>query len=123
MEKGTELARLTARWAIAIALVALPFVVAAAQPKASTRSSIGGTVLTASRAPVPNAVVTVWRNGKSIATVPVAPTGQFSYATREGTYEVQAAAPGFHPVVTVRITVVVHAKAETWVNITMAPGS
>lgn len=114
---------LAARWAIAIALSALPFVVAAAQPKASTRGSIGGAVLTASADPVPNAVVTIWSNGKPIATVPVAPTGQFSYSTGEGTFEVQAAAPGFHPVITVRITVVVHAGAQTWVNILMAPGS
>jgi Carboxypeptidase regulatory-like domain len=122
MNDKEKLARRVAGCAIALALAAVACSLAAtAHTRQKDNGALDGTVLTADRAPVPNAVVAIWRDGKSLDTVSVLPTGQFSYSIPEGTYEIQAAAPKFRPVIPVRITVVVHAKTETWVNITMAP--
>ena len=45
----------------------------------------------------------------------------FRHPLADGTYEVQAAAPNRQPAMQVRITVVIHAQRETWVNLEMVP--
>ena len=92
------------------------------RPDPATLGSIAGRVVSA-QSPVPQATVRVWLNGKEAATLHVDEKGEFRFPTPEGTYEVQASAPHFQPAVNLRITVVVHAQHETWVNLELRPGS
>jgi hypothetical protein len=105
----------------ATAILLFPLSAGAAHRPAVTTppGSIAGTV-SSSGSPVANATVNVWRDGKQVSSVAV--TGdRFTFSGPEGTYEVQASAPGYKPAVTVRITVVVHAERETWVNLVLVP--
>jgi hypothetical protein len=105
---------------IAMTILILPLLAAAARKPAAPAApagSIGGTVL-ANGAQVAGATVTVWRDGKQVGSVAV--TGdRFTFSGPEGTYEVQASAPNHRPAVAARITVVVHAGRETWVNLVL----
>jgi hypothetical protein len=92
------------------------------RPNPATSGSIAGRVISGGSA-IPEATVHVWRDGKQAATLQVDQKGEFHYPTPEGTYEVQASAPHFQPAIPVRITVVVHAQHETWVNLELRPGS
>lgn len=91
------------------------------RPDPALLGSITGSVKSGG-SPVLDATVHVWKDGKEVGAPHVDPKGEFQFPTPEGTYEVQAAAPHFQPAVTVRITVVVHAQHETWVNLEMRPG-
>ena len=109
---------------IALILMAASLLLGAKKPK--TPPPIPGTLagkVSAGGAPVPQAVVHVWNEKKKDAgTIHPDEKGEFHFPLADGTYEVQAAAPLFHPAVPVRITVVVHAQRETWVNLELVPG-
>jgi hypothetical protein len=114
--------------ACAMTMLMLPLFAAAAHrtPVAAkhpavvvANGSIAGTV-TANFAPVANATVNIWRDGKQVASVQVT-VDHFTFTGPEGTYEVQASAPNYRPAVAARITVVVHADHETWVNLVLVP--
>ena len=95
---------------------------AAKRPAPPPPGTLGGRVV-ANDAPVPQAVVHVWNEKhKDAGTIHPDEKGEFHFPLADGTYEVQASAPGFHPSIPVRITVVVHAQRETWVNLVMLPG-
>ena len=95
---------------------------AAKRPALPPPGTLGGKVA-ANGIPVPQAVVHVWHeNHKDAATIHPDEKGEFHFPLAEGTYEVQAAAPQYHPAVPARITVVVHAQRETWVNLELLPG-
>jgi hypothetical protein len=95
---------------------------AAKRPAPPPPGTLGGKVV-ANGAPVPQAVVHVWyENHKDAATIHPDEKGEFHFPLAEGTYEVQASAPQFRPAVPARITVVVHAQRETWVNLELLPG-
>ena len=95
---------------------------AAKRPAPAPTGTLGGKVA-ANGAPVAQAVVRVWNeNHKDAATIHPDEKGEFHFPLAEGTYEVQATAPQFHPAAPARITVVVHAQRETWVNIELLPG-
>jgi hypothetical protein len=109
--------------ACAMTMLMLPLFVAAAHRPTVTvvvaNGSIAGTV-TANFAPVANATVNIWRDGKQVTSVPVT-VDHFTFTCPEGTYEVQASAPNHRPAVGARITVVVHADHETWANLVLVP--
>jgi hypothetical protein len=95
---------------------------AAKKPAPPPPGTLGGRVI-ANGAPVAQAVVHVWNEKhKDAGTIQPDAKGEFHFPLPDGTYEVQAAAPQFHPAIPVRITVVVHAQRETWVNLEMLPG-
>lgn len=104
----------------AITILILPMLAVAASrthEPATPPGSIAGTVRSSNSA-VADATVTIWRDGKQVAAVPV--TGDsFTFSGPEGTYEVQASAPHYKPAVTTRVTVVVHSGRETWVNLVL----
>jgi hypothetical protein len=93
---------------------------AASRPKDVPLGTLGGTVL-ANNAPVAQSTVRVWRDGKEAGTITVDAKGEFHLSLPEGTYEVQAAAPHYRPAITMRVTVVVPAQHETWVNLELVP--
>jgi Carboxypeptidase regulatory-like domain len=106
----------------AITMLMLPLLAAAAHRPAApvATGSIAGSVR-ANGAPVANATVNVWRDGKQVSSVAV--TGDhFTFSGPEATYEVQASAPNYRPAVAARITVVVHQDRETWVNLVLVAG-
>ena len=84
--------------------------------------TLGGRVFSKST-PVTEPVVHVWKEKEKKETATIKPDekGEFHFPIAEGTYEVQAAAPGRQPAVPTRITVVVHAQQVTWVNLEMVP--
>jgi hypothetical protein len=95
---------------------------AAKKPAAPPPGTLAGRVA-AGGAPVPQAVVHVWNEKKKDAgTIHPDDKGEFHFPLPDGTYEVQASAPQFHPAIPVHITVVVHAQRETWVNLELVPG-
>jgi hypothetical protein len=95
---------------------------AAKKPAPPPPGTLGGRVW-ANGAPVPQAVVHVWNDKKKDAgTIHPDDKGEFRFPLPDGTYEVQATAPQFHPAVPAHITVVVHAQRETWVNLELLPG-
>ena len=95
---------------------------AAKRPAPPPPGTLGGRVI-ANGAPVPQAVVHVWNEKhKDAGTIHPDDKGEFHFPLPDGTYEVQATAPQFHPAIPVRITVVVHAQRETWVNLELLPG-
>jgi len=103
-------------------LAVLVLVAAKPKPKAPAMppGTLAGSVRVANT-PVLDATVHVWQ-GKKEVTVHVDPKGEFHLSLADGTYEVQASAPQFHPAVTIHITVVVHSSQQTWVNLEMVPG-
>jgi hypothetical protein len=82
--------------------------------------TLAGTVLV-NKAPVAQSTVHVWRDGKNAGLIPVDAKGEFHFSFPDGTYEVEAAAPHYRPAITARVTVVVHAQHETWVNLELVP--
>ena len=115
-----SLARLTLLIAI-VSLVSCELI-AAKKPAPPPPGTLGGKVI-ANGAPIPQAVVHVWNEKhKDAGTIHPDDKGEFHFPLPDGTYEVQATAPQFHPAIPVRITVVVHAQRETWVNLELLPG-
>lgn len=113
------------RFLIAIALISFFSceLNAAKKPAGPPPGTLGGRVIAPGGAPVPQAVVHVWNEKhKDAGTIQPDAKGEFHFPLPDGTYEVQAAAPQFRPAIAVRITVVVHAQRETWVNLEMLPG-
>jgi hypothetical protein len=95
---------------------------AAKKPPAPPPGTLAGKVA-AGGAPVPQAVVHVWNEKhKDAGTIHPDEKGEFHFPLPDGTYEVQASAPQFHAAIPQRITVVVHAQRETWVNLELLPG-
>jgi Carboxypeptidase regulatory-like domain len=90
---------------------------------ATPPGTLGGRVYSRSAAPVADAAVHVWKEKEKKETATIKPDekGEFRFPIAEGTYEVQAAAPGHQPAVAMRIVVVVHAQQVTWVNLEMVP--
>ena len=113
---------MAARLFIVLAVVSLLIAAKPKRPPAAPPGTLAGKVF-ANGAPVPQAIVHVWHeNHKDAATIHPDDKGELHFPLPDGTYEVQAAAPGLHPAVAVRIVVVVHAQRETWVNLDMLPG-
>ena len=98
----------------------LCLVAAKAKTPALPPGTLAGSVRVANT-PVTDATVHVWQ-GKKEVTVHVDAKGEFHLPLADGTYEVQASAPQFHPALPMRITVVVHSQQQTWVNLEMVPG-
>jgi hypothetical protein len=108
--------------AITILTVTLLPAVASAANRSTAMAELGsikGTVKS-SGSQVANATVHIWRDGKHLAAINVTPEG-FSIPAAAGTYEVQGSAPHFRPEIAIRITVVVHSRHETWVNLVLVP--
>ena len=114
---------MTRRLCLAI-LITLCLVAAAKKkpaPPPVPTGTLAGKVFSKSAPVIPDATVHVWQGKKDVATVRLDEKGEFRYPVAEGTYEVQAAAPNRQPAMQVRITVVIHAQRETWVNLEMVP--
>jgi hypothetical protein len=94
----------------------------AAKPTPPPLGTLAGTVKS-NNTPVRDATVQVWQGKKAVGTARVDEKGDFRLPLADGTYEVQAGAPQFRPAIPMRITVVVHAQRETWVNLELVPGS
>ena len=90
-------------------------------PPPTPTGTLAGKVFSKSAAIIPDATVHVWQGKKDITTIRPDEKGEFRFPIAEGTYEVQPAAPNRLPAVQVRITVVIHAQRETWVNLEMVP--
>jgi len=113
---------MAARLVIVLAVVSLLIAAKPKRPPAAPPGTLAGRV-SASGAPVPQAVVHVWNEAhKDAGAIHPDDKGEFHFPLPDGTYEVQASAPQFRPAVPARIVVVVHAQRETWVNLDMLPG-
>jgi hypothetical protein len=117
----TFLRRLVTSLALLVLVGLVPQIQAKPRPKKDVPlGTLAGTVM-ANNAPVAQSAVRVWRDGKDAGTIPVDPKGELHFSLPEGTYEVQAAAPHYQPAIAVRVTVVVHAQQQTWVNLALVP--
>jgi len=113
---------MAARLFLVLAVVSLLIAAKPKRPPAAPPGTLAGKV-SAHGAPVPQAVVHVWNEAhKDAGAIHPDDKGEFHFPLADGTYEVQAAAPGFRPATPARITVVVHSQRETWVNLEMLPG-